>query len=98
MREQLPLLPDQIRDKLEKEYNLTPREVDILVRMSDQPEGEGMSGLVFFETVAHGREARTVANWCVHAPFFPNSRGLTRMQHECFLKDLARSTWSIYKA
>lgn len=63
LRDQLPLLPDQIRNKLEKEYDLTPREVDILVRMSDESESEGRTGLAFFETVAASRKARTVANW-----------------------------------
>lgn len=63
LRDNLPLLPDQIRDKLERDYDLNPREVDILVKMSDQPVEEGMSGLAFFENVAKGRSARTAANW-----------------------------------
>ncbi|KAK9899623.1 hypothetical protein P389DRAFT_139811 [Cystobasidium minutum MCA 4210] len=63
LKSQMPLLPDQLHDKLEADYDLTPREVDILVRMSDEIEGEGKTGLEFFEAVAAGRRARTAANW-----------------------------------
>jgi aspartyl-tRNA(Asn)/glutamyl-tRNA(Gln) amidotransferase subunit B len=65
LKAQMPLLPDQVRDKLENKYDLTSREVDILVRMSSDANVEGLTGLEFFEQVANGRKARTAANWCV---------------------------------
>lgn len=70
LQQSLPLLPDQVRDKLEKKYDLTTREVDILVRMSGQPDVTSISGLAFFEAVASSRKARIAANWCVFCTLF----------------------------
>lgn len=81
----MPLLPDQLHDKLEADYDLTPREVDILVRMSDEIEGEGKTGLEFFEAVAAGRRARTAANWQVYTyelSGFQTDSWLSRVLHD----------------
>jgi aspartyl-tRNA(Asn)/glutamyl-tRNA(Gln) amidotransferase subunit B len=55
LRAQLPELPDAKRDRLIRDYGLTPYEAAIFVQ--EQATAD------FFETVARGRDAKQVANW-----------------------------------
>lgn len=70
LRDSLPELPDQIRDRLEANYGLKSREADILVKLDETSAVEtctsaSKGSVSFFEQVAQGRDARTVANWYV---------------------------------
>lgn len=64
----LPELPDHLRQRLTKQYNLTQRDVDILLSVDagkDVPfDGEASTSVVsFFEATAEGRSPKTVVNW-----------------------------------
>jgi aspartyl-tRNA(Asn)/glutamyl-tRNA(Gln) amidotransferase subunit B len=71
MRNSLPELPDAKRERLEKQYGLREREVDILVKLDEASEIEEdgsagdtrTGGVSYFEQVARGRDARIAANW-----------------------------------
>lgn len=71
MKKSLPELPDAKRERLEAQYGLKQREVDILVKLDEaleNDEGDGMEesragGVSYFEQVAKGRDARIAANW-----------------------------------
>lgn len=65
LREELPELPDQARERLQATYNLNPREVDILVKLGENGEEYTDAGFRYFEEVARGRDAKVVANWSV---------------------------------
>lgn len=57
LRDSLPELPDEIRERLIGEYGLTPYDASVLVAEPDAPG--------FFEAAAQGRNGKRVANWIV---------------------------------
>lgn len=57
LRDSLPELPDEIRERLIGEYGLTPYDASVLVA---EPGAPG-----FFEAAARGRSGKRVANWIV---------------------------------
>lgn len=69
MRNTLPELPDAKRERLEVQYGLKQREVDILVKLDEALEDDQFEsatragGVSYFEQVAKGRNARSAANW-----------------------------------
>jgi aspartyl-tRNA(Asn)/glutamyl-tRNA(Gln) amidotransferase subunit B len=57
LRDSLPELPDETRERLIGEYGLTPYDASVLVAEPDAPG--------FFEATAQGRSGKRVANWIV---------------------------------
>ena len=57
LRDSLPELPDEIRERLIGEYGLTPYDASVLVA---EPDAAG-----FFEEASRGRSGKRVANWIV---------------------------------
>ncbi len=57
LRDSLPELPDEIRERLIGEYGLTPYDASVLVA---EPDAAG-----FFEVASQGRSGKRVANWIV---------------------------------
>ncbi|KAL7007437.1 hypothetical protein EMMF5_002901 [Cystobasidiomycetes sp. EMM_F5] len=63
----LPDLPDAVRARLESQFGLGSREVDIIVRLG-QSDTDGASdtygaGVAYFEQLAQGRDPIVAANW-----------------------------------
>jgi len=55
IRESLPELPDEKRQRFQDEYGLSRYDAGVLTADSERAE--------FFEAVAHGRDAKLAANW-----------------------------------
>ena len=58
-------MPDAKRDRLEKQYGLPAREVDILARIGEGEES-GLSGVEYFEEVAKEILPADAAKWIIH--------------------------------
>jgi aspartyl-tRNA(Asn)/glutamyl-tRNA(Gln) amidotransferase subunit B len=73
LREALPELPDEAFDRLQVQYDLSPRDAGILVALGERMDDDGAeggashsqagAGVSFFEEVAKGREGKVAANW-----------------------------------
>lgn len=87
LREEMPELLDATRDRMKLQYSLSPRDMNIVLRLEDAsrsaPEKETIacpSAIAYFEAVAKGREPQIVANWMINelvnvlgdAPFYTN--------------------------
>lgn len=57
LRDSLPELPDETRERLIRDYRLTPYDASVLVADPDAPR--------FFEAAAQDRSGKRVANWIV---------------------------------
>ncbi len=57
LRDSLPELPEEIRERLIGEYGLTPYDASVLVAEPDAPG--------YFEAASQGRNGKRVANWIV---------------------------------
>ncbi|GJM01743.1 MAG: aspartyl/glutamyl-tRNA(Asn/Gln) amidotransferase subunit B [Rhodomicrobium sp.] len=61
LKADLPELPDEKKERLIKDYSLTPYDAGVLV--SDRASAD------FFEAVAKGRDAKLAANWVINEYF-----------------------------
>jgi aspartyl-tRNA(Asn)/glutamyl-tRNA(Gln) amidotransferase subunit B len=70
VRDELPELPTNRRDRLLKQYGVGLREANVLMRIG-QDDGEredeaDLDPVAYYEEVARGRDGKMVINWLVH--------------------------------
>ncbi len=61
LQQSLPELPDEKKSRFMRDYGLSAYDADVLVAERDTAE--------YFEVVAKGRDAKTVANWVINELF-----------------------------
>ncbi|KAJ8516463.1 hypothetical protein ONZ45_g6245 [Pleurotus djamor] len=80
IRSSMPELPDVTRSRLQEQYNLSPRDTEILLNLDAEKEvpfdggnGTSVAGAVsYFESICQGhdsakpRDPRIVINWIIH--------------------------------
>src|SRR6185295_3141832 len=61
LRQSLPELPDEKKQRFIKDYRLSAYDADVLVAERERAD--------FFEAVAKGRDGKTAANWVINELF-----------------------------
>lgn len=66
IKSDIGLLPDQIRLRLLQQYNLSPRDVNVLLTVNEDLKDEKDDIIRYFEYLANEIEPQIAINWTIH--------------------------------